>query len=243
MRELQGTGEGMAEANYPIDKVRALQRALYVAAKQQRQSAMATLRQRQREHPYVRAEAVAALATQGDVQPAIDALVDRSPLVRFQAQTAARRAGHEPVANYRRLSGDGYPAPAVIAGIGETGGPSDIPDLLRWLGHPTGRGRAEAVRGLRRLNAATVERVGGLLTDPSAAVTRQVVKAVEKDARKLDSGALAELIGKDRPRHVRVAAIRLLHQHGPWTRLATDLRLVDDLDPSLRTRARGDLDS
>src|SRR6266852_7111958 len=36
-RELQGTGEGMATANYPIDKVRALQRALYVAAKQQRQ--------------------------------------------------------------------------------------------------------------------------------------------------------------------------------------------------------------
>src|SRR5439155_10356959 len=37
MRELQGTGEGMAEANHPIEKVRALQRALYVAAKQQRQ--------------------------------------------------------------------------------------------------------------------------------------------------------------------------------------------------------------
>src|SRR5439155_1931110 len=37
MRELQGTGEGMAEDNHPIDKVRALQRALYVAAKQQRQ--------------------------------------------------------------------------------------------------------------------------------------------------------------------------------------------------------------
>jgi RNA-directed DNA polymerase len=32
-RELQGTGEGMAKANTPNDKVRALQRALYVAAK------------------------------------------------------------------------------------------------------------------------------------------------------------------------------------------------------------------
>ncbi len=32
-RVLQGTGEGMAEANSPLDKVRALQRALYVAAK------------------------------------------------------------------------------------------------------------------------------------------------------------------------------------------------------------------
>jgi len=30
---LRGTGEGMASANHPIDKVRALQRALYVAAK------------------------------------------------------------------------------------------------------------------------------------------------------------------------------------------------------------------
>lgn len=192
---------------------------------------------------YVRAEAVAALATQGDVQPAIDALVDRSPVVRSQAQTAARRAGHEPVAHYRRLLRDGQPAPAVIAGIGETGDSFDIPDLVRLLGHPTGHGRAEAVRALRRLNAATVERVGGLLTDPSAAVTRQVVKAIEKDVRKLDSKALAELTGKERPRHMRVAAFRLLHEHGPWTRLATDLRLVDDLDPSIRARARGDLDT
>ena len=37
MRGLQGTGEGMASANHPIDKVRAIQRPLYVAAKQQRQ--------------------------------------------------------------------------------------------------------------------------------------------------------------------------------------------------------------
>ena len=36
-RALQGAGEGMAKANHPIDKVRALQRALYVAAKQNRQ--------------------------------------------------------------------------------------------------------------------------------------------------------------------------------------------------------------
>jgi hypothetical protein len=28
-RELQGTDEGMTDANHPIDKVRALQRALY----------------------------------------------------------------------------------------------------------------------------------------------------------------------------------------------------------------------
>src|SRR5579859_2312338 len=33
MRELRGTGEGMTQVNSPIDKVRALQRALYVAAK------------------------------------------------------------------------------------------------------------------------------------------------------------------------------------------------------------------
>ena len=33
MRELQGTGKGMAKANSPRENVRALQRALYVAAK------------------------------------------------------------------------------------------------------------------------------------------------------------------------------------------------------------------
>lgn len=36
-RALQGAGQGMAMANHPGDKVRALQRALYVAAKQNRQ--------------------------------------------------------------------------------------------------------------------------------------------------------------------------------------------------------------
>ena len=192
---------------------------------------------------YVRAEAVAALAAEGEVQPAVDALVDRSPMVRFQAQVAARRAGYEPATNYRNLSRNGYPPPAVIAGIGETGGSSDIPDLVAWLEHPTGRGRTEAVRSLRRLNAATIERVGGLLTDSSAAVTRQVVKAVEKDARKLDAEELTKLTGRERPRHVRVAAFRLLQEHGAWKRLATDLCLVDDPDPSIRTRARGDLDT
>ncbi len=35
-RALQGAGEGMARANHPVDKVRALQRALYVAAKHRR---------------------------------------------------------------------------------------------------------------------------------------------------------------------------------------------------------------
>jgi hypothetical protein len=43
MRALQGTGKGMASANHPIDKVRALQCALYVAAKQQRQRRFHTL--------------------------------------------------------------------------------------------------------------------------------------------------------------------------------------------------------
>ncbi len=96
---------------------------------------------------------------------------------------------------------------------------------------------------MRRLDAATIDRVGGLLTDSSAAVTRQVVEAIQKDAPKLNAEELTKLTGKERPRHVRVAAFRLLQEHGPWKRLATDLRLVDDLDPSLRTRARVDLDA
>jgi hypothetical protein len=192
---------------------------------------------------YVRAEAVAALAAEGELQPAVDALVDRSPMVRFQAQVAVRRAGHEPATNYRNLSRNGYPPPAVIAGIGETGGASDIPDLVAWLQHPIGRGRAEAVRSLRRLNAATIERVGGLLTDSSAAVTRQVMRAVEKDGRKLDAEQLTRLTTREWPRHVRIAAFRLLQEHGAWRRLASDLSLVDDADPTIRTRARDDLDT
>jgi hypothetical protein len=57
-----------------------------------------------------------------------------------------------------------------------TGQDADL--ARRSLAHPRPRGRVEAVRALRRLEAATPDTIGALLEDPSAAVSRQVVAAL-----------------------------------------------------------------
>jgi hypothetical protein len=191
----------------------------------------------------VRAEAVAALAQAGDTAPASSALTDRSPIVRWSAQVAVRRAGISPLDRYRELVFADPPSPAVLAGLGETGDDSDAVVIGRWLSHPAARGRAEAVRALRKLGAATPERVGHMLTDDSAAVTRQVTKALIGHAREVDVDFLGELINANHPRHVRVAAYRLLRERDVWTRLSADLRFVDDDEVAVKTRARADLDA
>jgi hypothetical protein len=191
----------------------------------------------------VRGEAVAALAQAGDTGPASSALLDRSPIVRWTAQVALRRAGISPVDRYRELVLADPPPPAAIAGLGETGDGSDVTVISRWLSHPAASGRAQAVRALRKLGGATPERVAQMLTDDSAAVTRQVANALIGHAREVDGDFLSELIREDHPRHVRVAAYRLLRQRDVWTRLSADLRFVDDDEIAVKTRARADLDA
>ena len=43
------------------------------------------------------------------------------------------------------------------------------------------------------------------------------------------------------PPHIRFAAYRLLREHDVWTRLRTDLELINDPHLAVRTRARTDL--
>ena len=191
----------------------------------------------------VRAEAVAALAQAGDTAPASSALIDRSPIVRWTAQVAVRRAGTSPANRYRELVLTDPPSPAALAGLGETGDDSDVAVISRWLSHPAARGRAEAVRALRKLGAATPERVGHMLTDDSAAVTRQVTKALIGHAREINVEVLSELIRADHPRHVRVAAYRLLRERDVWSRLSADLRFIDDDEIAVKMRARADLEA
>ena len=57
----------------------------------------------------------------------------------------------------------------------------------------------------------------------------------------LDVDHLRTLLGAEQPPHVRLAAYRLLRQQDVWTRLRTDLELIDDTHLALRTRARTDL--
>jgi hypothetical protein len=99
----------------------------------------------------VRAEVVHALACAGDLQPAVAALGDRNPTVRVVAQAAIRRAGSDPAERYRQLVAMAPPDPSAVAGLGETGGSQDVSLVMPWLAHPLPRGRAAAVRALRRL--------------------------------------------------------------------------------------------
>jgi hypothetical protein len=192
----------------------------------------------------VRAEAVHALARAGQVEAASKALSDRHPAVRAVAQAAVRRAGNDPANSYRQyLQTATPPDPGAIAGLGETGTGQDAGLVRPSLTHPLPRGRAETVRALRRLEAATPDTIGALLEDPSAAVTRQVVAALRPVAAGLDVHRLRTLLDAAQPPHVRLAAYRLLREHDVWTRLRTDLELIKDPHLALRTAARTDLDA
>lgn len=190
----------------------------------------------------VRAEAVRALGAAGEVGPATEALTDRSAFVRATAQAIVRRAGTNPASRYRALlAAQQPPNPSVIAGLGETGNHSDT-DLLRpWLAHPASRGRAEAVRALRRHGCTSPQLLLPLLTDPISSVTRQVTLSLRRQADTLDEHSLRSVLHQPHQRHVRMAAYRLLRARDTWTRITVDLQLIDDPVPAIRTDARADL--
>lgn len=159
------------------------------------------------------------------------ALTDRHPSVR----EIARQAHPDPSAHYRRLITAASPDPSAIAGLSETGGPADL--IIPSLSHPSSRGRVEAVRGLRRLGAATPELLTPLLTDDSPAVLRQVVMSVSA----VDPALLWPLLDETHPVHVRFAGFRLLGRGDAWQRVTADLRLLDDPDQRLQSTARDDV--
>lgn len=190
----------------------------------------------------IRADAIHALGLAGDTASATAALLDRTPLVRATAQAITRRAGTDLAAYYRALVTDHHlPAPAAIAGMGETGSATDA-DLLRpCLTHPQARSRAETVRAMRRLGATPVTSLLDMLADPAPAVLRQVTLSLRPHVTTLDERMLRDFLTPTQARHVRIAAYRLLREHDTWTRLAVDLHLINDQDIRLRGHARADL--
>ncbi|MFC0865537.1 hypothetical protein ACFHYQ_24905 [Sphaerimonospora cavernae] len=95
----------------------------------------------------------------------------------------------------------------------------------------------EAVRTLHRLNASLD--FAAMLDDPAPVVVRHVVAAL-RDAPP-PSDRLWALLDAAHPRHVRVAAHRLLSRRDTWSRIKASLILSTDADESLRRRARDDL--
>jgi hypothetical protein len=191
----------------------------------------------------IRAEAVFALAREGELGPAEVALADRATAVRAVAQAAVRRRGADPAARYRELATETPPNPAALAGLGETGALSDAGLALAWLHHPVPRGRVEAIRAARRLGVSSPSVLLSLLVDPSPAVVREVVSALRLRPGDLDPAALRALMRAPHPVHVRRAAYRLLCECGPWLRLTAHLEVIAT-DPAerLREHALSDLD-
>ncbi len=161
-------------------------------------------------------------------------LADPASAVRSMAQALVLKAGGDPAVRYRAMP----VSFGMLAGLGETGTAEDAGLLESRLGDDRPRIRRVAVRGLRRI-APESAAVLPLLTDPSPAVTRQVVEFLR--GKFIDPATLQDLLAAGRPLHTRRAAAALLRAQDSWTRLHTDLLLL--ADPELAAAAHQDIHS
>ncbi|MGW2863618.1 HEAT repeat domain-containing protein [Streptomyces sp. NPDC001205] len=169
--------------------------------------------------PRVRSAGVTALRRTGRHTDAEPYLTDRSAVVRACARWVLRQGGTDPVPLYRALCADPADRPAAAVGLGECGMREDTDRLRALLAHPLPQVRACAVAGLRALEAVHVDDVRPLLDDPSAAVVRQATAALLSWADRIPHELLRQLLAEDRPRHQRIAAIRLLRAVGVHVQL------------------------
>ncbi|MCP3771321.1 MULTISPECIES: hypothetical protein [unclassified Streptomyces] len=190
--------------------------------------------------PRTRSAGVTALRRAGRPEQAEPFLGDRSALVRACARYVVRQHGDDPAPWYRKRcaapNGPGLPPGAVI-GLAECGNRADAGLLWPLLAHPAAGVRARAVAGLRALDLADAERLRPLLDDPAPAVVRETTAALLPSVKQLPADWLLERTGPERPRHVRVAAFRLLDAHGGVVALRAAVRLLEDSEVKLRTWA------
>ncbi|WP_285780159.1 HEAT repeat domain-containing protein [Microtetraspora sp. NBRC 13810] len=189
----------------------------------------------------VRVEALTALVRLGRTDLAPRFLGDEASMMRLTAQWGVRRAGGDPAELYRRRleapSGPGLRG--LLAGLGDCGSRSDADLVLPRLDDPRPRVRAEAVRTLRRLGVPVD--LAAMLEDPAPVVVRHVADTLRATGAGVPVERLWALLVTDRPRHVRLAAHRLLTARDGWTRVRADLLLIAGPDEALRDRARVDL--
>ncbi|MFG3155441.1 hypothetical protein ACGF7W_25765 [Streptomyces sp. NPDC048219] len=191
-------------------------------------------------NPRTRSAGVTALRRAGRPEQAEGYLADRSALVRACARYVVRQHGGDPAAWYRqRCTPPGHPdvPPGAVIGLAECGDCADAGLLRPLLEHPAAGVRARAVAGLRALDRAPVERLRPLLDDPAAGVVRETALALLPSARELPADWLLERTGTERPRHVRLAAFRLLVAREGVVALRAAVGLLEDPDVKLRTWA------
>ncbi|MEV4330118.1 hypothetical protein AB0K02_06210 [Streptomyces sp. NPDC049597] len=188
--------------------------------------------------PLVRSAGVTALRRAGRAHEAARHLADRSPLVRACARWLVSGNGGDPRAACTELCAD--PAalvPWALTGLAECGRREDAAVLRGFLTHPVAGVRAQAVAGLRLLQAVPQEDVRALLDDPSAAVARETARALLPFSRRMPAEELFERLSPELPAHTRRAAFRLLKAHGGVTQLRAAVLLLTDADPGVRRNA------
>ncbi len=187
----------------------------------------------------VRVVALTGLVRAGQDSDVAAYLDDDAPLVRAVARDAARRIGIDARAHYRTAVSAGEPALGVIVGLAEVGSAADTPLLRPLLSYPQAKVRAEAVRGLRLLDAVVAQEMFPLLWDPSPAVVREVTTALRPLTGALPRGLPWELLADGRV-ELRRAGYRLLRGHGVDVQLRAALMLTLDPDPRLAERGKAD---
>ncbi|WP_225980855.1 HEAT repeat domain-containing protein [Micromonospora sp. B006] len=187
----------------------------------------------------VRVVALTGLARAGQDADVAGHLDDEAPLVRAVARDAARRLGRDAREHYRAGVDADEPVVGAIAGLAETGSVADAPLLLRLLGHEKPEVRAQAVRGLRLLDAVVVGELVALVRDPSPAVVREVALALRPVAGALPPALLWELL-RDGRVELRRAGYKLLRGRGAGVELQAALILVADMDKRLAERGKAD---
>lgn len=190
--------------------------------------------------PRARSAGVTALRQAGRPELAVRFLADRSALVRACARYVMRQHGGDPTVWYRdRCAAPDAPGlpPGAVIGLAESGGRTDAGLLRPMLAHPAAGVRAHAVAGLRILDLVDAERMRPLLDDPAPCVVRETTLALLPSSRDVPLQWLLERTGPGRPRHVRLAAFRLLDARGGVEALRAAVELLDDGDAKLRTWA------
>ncbi|MEV0691952.1 HEAT repeat domain-containing protein [Streptomyces sp. NPDC050388] len=188
-------------------------------------------------NPRARSAGVTALRRAGRPERAVEFLADRSAVVRACARYVLRQHGTDPLPWYReRCTDPADPAvpPGAVVGLAECGQRADAELLRPLLAHPAPAVRARAVAGLRTLDVGATEQLLPLLDDPASGVVREAATALLPLSGALPANRLMGFLDTGRPRHVRVAAFRLLDARGGVIGLRAAVALLEDPDDRLR---------
>jgi len=168
------------------------------------------------------------------------ALLDRSQGLRDFARFYLRNLGLANFAeHYRAAIAAAECLPTAIAGLGETGSPSDLPILTPFLSHPRAQIRSAATRAIARL--AQPEHANLLLSilrDDSKRVVSEAKNGLQRLINDVPLAALVETFRNDPRRHVRAASLALIGEHDTWPALPYLIAAAADTDEDIASRAR-----